>query len=59
MAFFGKSLTEWQRGSGYCSGCGGVAALTDWGHSHTCGRCKAVAFPRHDPAVIVLVPRRK
>ena len=56
LTFYAKSLIEWQRRSAFCSICGGSATLDIAGHSRTCARgCGAVSFPRHDPAVIMLV----
>ncbi len=56
LTFYAKSLIEWQRRSAFCSNCGGSAELDNAGHSRACAHgCGTVSFPRHDPAVIMLV----
>ena len=55
VALYAHGLATWQRRSGFCAVCGAKAALDLGGHARVCSACGAQAFPRQDPAMIVLV----
>jgi len=55
---FARGMVYWQENSQYCSLCGSVLISTNGGHVRHCSNeaCGHDAFPRTDPAVIMLVP---
>lgn len=54
---YARAMLSWRRRHRYCGFCGTPTRAEHAGHIMTCGseRCGAQAFPRLDPAVIVLV----
>ncbi len=55
LAAYGRGLAYWHATHGFCSRCGGPTILAEAGHARHCDGCGQMAFPRTDPAVIVLV----
>ena len=51
------SLVAWSRNNRFCSKCGKINYVTDFGHSVTCSNniCNNKKFPRIDPTVIMSV----
>ena len=52
---YARALVHWNREHSFCSRCGSPTEMTQAGHQRSCQRCKALHFPRLDPAIIVLV----
>ena len=54
-----RALVLWHRMQKYCGHCGSPSRAESGGNSRTCvgSECRAVLFPRVDPAIIVLVSR--
>ncbi len=54
-----RALVLWHRMQKYCGQCGSLSRAESGGNSRTCvdPECRAVLFPRVDPAIIVLVSR--
>jgi NAD+ diphosphatase len=54
-----RALVLWHRMQKYCGHCGSPSKAESGGNSRTCvdPECRAVLFPRVDPAIIVLVSR--
>jgi NAD+ diphosphatase len=54
---YASGILTWHRRHRYCGVCGSETMPTSGGHVRTCGSesCKALHFPRTDPAVIMLV----
>ena len=50
-------LAEWDRTHRFCGVCGAPTALRDDERSRACTVCDFRAYPRHSPAVIVLITR--
>jgi NAD+ diphosphatase len=50
-------LAEWNRTHRFCGVCGAPTALRDDERSRACTACDFRAYPRHSPAVIVLITR--
>lgn len=48
-------LSNWHARHRFCPQCGGVTVVVAGGHIRQCPACGAQHFPRHDPAVIMLV----
>lgn len=49
------ALVRWHAMAPHCEWCGGSTGPDGGGVRRICGTCERVAFPRHDPAVIVAV----
>lgn len=49
------ALVRWHGMAPHCEGCGGTTRPDGGGVRRVCDGCGHVAFPRHDPAVIVAV----
>lgn len=54
LAYF-RALGHWHREHRYCGRCGGPTRSIAAGHERQCEHCGTRAFPRVDPAVIMLV----
>ena len=52
---YARALAHWHRTHRFCGRCGGATTVVEAGHVRRCTACAADAFPRTDPAVIVLV----
>ncbi|KAG0625547.1 hypothetical protein M758_2G064100 [Ceratodon purpureus] len=54
---YARGMVEWQSRNKYCGSCGQPMVAKDGGHSLHCSSdsCKTSAYPRLDPAVIMLV----
>ena len=50
-------LAEWDRTHRFCGVCGGPTVLRDDERARACTVCDFRAYPRHSPAVIVLITR--
>ncbi|MGI9116658.1 MAG: NAD(+) diphosphatase [Gaiellales bacterium] len=50
-------LAEWDRTHRFCGVCGAPTALRDDERARACTACDFRAYPRHSPAVIVLITR--
>jgi NAD+ diphosphatase len=50
-------LAEWDRTHRFCGVCGAPTVLRDDERSRACTACDFRAYPRHSPAVIVLITR--
>jgi len=48
-------LANWHARHGFCSACGKPTRARAAGHMRVCTVCRVEHFPRHDPAVIMLV----
>ncbi len=57
---YARGMIYWHRGNGFCGRCGHATESRDGGHRRQCTRaeCGRMAFPRTDPAVIMLVEHR-
>ena len=57
---YARGLLYWHRHSAYCSTCGSPAQSQHGGHLRLCSneQCARLAFPRTDPAVIMLIEQR-
>jgi NAD+ diphosphatase len=57
LAAYARALLYWHRRHRYCGRCGAPTASAQGGHQRRCtdATCGATAFPRTDPAIIVLV----
>ena len=57
---YARGLLYWHRHSAYCSTCGSPAQSQHGGHLRLCSneQCARLAFPRTDPAVIMLIEHR-
>ncbi len=49
------STINWHKSHKFCSNCGSMTELTDYGWRRDCSKCKRQHFPRTDPVVIMLV----
>ena len=52
-----RSLMSWHAVNRCCSRCGGLTRFADGGWRKHCGACSLDAYPRMDPAVIMLITR--
>jgi NAD+ diphosphatase len=52
---YARALVYWRARHRYCGSCGARTVPRDAGHAMSCPDCGAQAFPRIDPAIIVLV----
>ena len=52
---YARALAHWHRTHRFCGRCGAPTTAVEAGHVRRCTACAADAFPRTDPAVIVLV----
>jgi NAD+ diphosphatase len=52
---YARGLLHWQTTTRYCSRCGNALTLIGAGHRGECSQCRALHFPRTDPAIIVIV----
>ena len=54
---YARGLMYWNRTARFCESCGHPLESTNAGHTRTCSNdsCPFIAFPRTDPAVIMLV----
>jgi NAD+ diphosphatase len=54
---FARGLMYWNSNARFCESCGQPLESTNAGHTRTCSNdsCPFIAFPRTDPAVIMLV----
>ena len=52
---YARGMALWHQNHPHCSRCGARAVATESGHSRTCTACGHRAFPRTDPAVIMLI----
>ncbi len=50
-------IMEWDRSHQFCGACGAPTTLHDKARARVCSRCRAEAFPRLSPAIIVSVER--
>mgnify|MGYP000134316173 CR=1 FL=1 len=50
-------VLEWDRSHRFCGVCGAPTVLRDDERSRACTVCDFRAYPRHSPAVIVLITR--
>ena len=59
LAAYARGLLHWHRTHRHCGRCGHATETRDGGHMRLCGNpdCARPAFPRTDPAVIMLVER--
>jgi len=48
-------LSNWHSRHGFCPKCGSPTTIASAGHMRVCTHCASEHFPRHDPAVIMLV----
>ncbi len=57
LAAYARGILHWHRTHRHCGRCGHVTETRDGGHMRLCGNpdCGRQAFPRTDPAVIMLV----
>ncbi len=57
---YARGMLYWHRQNGFCGRCGHATESRDGGHRRQCTRaeCGRMAFPRTDPAVIMLVEHR-
>ena len=55
MAATARGLLNWHRSHRFCSACGQPSNAAQGGWQRVCPACRAVHFPRTDPAVIMLV----
>jgi NAD+ diphosphatase len=55
LAVHAIALGRWHRVHPHCSVCGHPTEVTESGASRRCPACRALHFPRTDPAVIMLV----
>lgn len=54
---YARGMCRWHRVTKHCTECGGALTFAEAGFSRICAICKTVAFPRIDPAIMVLVTR--
>lgn len=55
---YARGMAHWHFAAAHCERCGtGRMAVTSGGFKRTCLACEATAFPRSDPAVMMLVTR--
>ena len=52
-----KGLVHWHKSHQFCGLCGNLNRSTEAGHARKCTECRNMAFPRTDPAVIMLVEK--
>ncbi len=52
---YARGLVYWNQHTRYCVRCGELLSSTNGGHVRHCSGCDYIAFPRTDPAVIMLV----
>jgi len=50
-----KSMFEWHLRNGYCGKCGTKTVSPEGAHKRMCTNCNESAYPRTDPAMLVLV----
>ncbi|GEM_PF-652491 len=57
FAAYARALVHWHQGHRYCGRCGASTRIELGGHRRRCSNanCDQIAFPRLDPAIIVLV----
>ncbi|WP_022868777.1 NAD(+) diphosphatase [Schaalia vaccimaxillae] len=55
LAVSAVSLAAWHRMYQFCAQCGSPVGVVNGGWASRCSGCAKLEFPRHDPAVIVLV----
>ena len=57
---YARGMLYWHRQNGFCGRCGHATESRDGGHRRQCtdAECGRMAFPRTDPAVIMLVEYR-
>ncbi len=52
---YARGLVYWNQHTRHCIRCGNLLTSSNGGHLRTCTACDYTAFPRTDPAVIMLV----
>jgi NAD+ diphosphatase len=54
---YAKSLLNWHKTHMYCGRCGSKNSFYEGGYARKCSNktCRHITFPRHDPAVIMIV----
>ena len=52
---YARGLVYWNSSTRFCTRCGNTMKSANAGHVRTCTACQYTAFPRTDPAVIMLV----
>lgn len=52
---YARAMVLWHRRTRFCGSCGGATRATGGGHLRVCSGCGLQAYPRTDPAVIMLV----
>lgn len=57
LAAYARGLIHWHKTHAYCSHCGSKSEAIQGGHARQCTNqaCKAMCFPRLDPAIITLI----
>ncbi len=55
MLAYARGLIYWNSHTTHCSRCGNTLKSVNGGHVRACTHCEHMAFPRTDPAVIMLV----
>ena len=55
LAAYARALAHWHGRHRHCGACGAPTRSIDAGHTRRCSVCGLDAFPRTDPAVIMLV----
>lgn len=56
---YARGLVYWNNHTRHCIRCGSALVSSNAGHVRTCTQCNYVAFPRTDPAVIMLVTHQQ
>ena len=52
---YARAMALWHRRQRFCGSCGGATLAAGGGHLRVCAACGTQAYPRTDPAVIMLV----
>lgn len=52
---YARGLVYWNNHTRHCIRCGNLLVSSHGGHVRNCSHCEYIAFPRTDPAVIMLV----
>lgn len=56
---YARGLVYWNNHTRHCTRCGSTLVSSNAGHVRTCTQCGYTAFPRTDPAVIMLVTHQQ